>query len=108
MTAFDAECANENVNRLSNRDPATPQDAAVRRSFYRQFNVDQRNSLESPERPLYEPRSCVSSETLEYLAQDLVSDQQRCGRYQLTKPTDRLGYDIIQQVDPHRAINEDH
>src|SRR6516162_6313920 len=108
MTAFNAECANENVDRLSDRDPPTPQDAVVRCSFYRQFRVEERNSLESPERPLYEPRLRVSSETLEYFAQDQVSDQQRRGRYQLAKSTDRLGYDIIQKVDPHRAINEDH
>jgi hypothetical protein len=95
MTAFDAECTNEKVNRLSNRDPSTPQDAVIRCSFYRQFRVDQRNSLESPERPLYEPRLCVSPETLEYLAQDQVSNQQRRGRYQLAKPTDRLGDELF-------------
>jgi hypothetical protein len=108
VTAFDTECADEEVYRRSDRDPAAAQEAIVCSRFDRQLRVDQRDCFEPYERPLNEPRLRVGRKTLQNLAQDQVSDQQRRCRYQLSKPADRLGDDIIQKIDPDGAVDEDH
>ena len=94
VTALDGECADEEVYRLSDRDPAAAQKSVVRGGLYGELCVNKRYDFKLAQRIFHQPRFRIGAQTLQDLADDQIADQQRRCRDKLSQPADRLGDDV--------------
>src|SRR5438067_8939181 len=108
VAARNAERPDDDIDRLADRMAPASQQAVIRRRLHSQFGVKQRNGLELPQPTLDQSRFPFGSQPLQDLAQDQITDKQRYRRDQFPQPADGFRRDVVQVIDPNRAIDEDH
>jgi len=67
VAALDTEGADNEVDRLADRDPPAAQESVVHGRFDRQLRIEQRDGLETPQRPFDESRLRLIPQTLQDL-----------------------------------------